>query len=137
MAAVMIGGMIPPLAIALASLLFKDKFTEVQRQSGLTNFILGLSFITEGAIPFAAADPLRVIVSSIVGSAVGGGLSQLWLTSVPAPHGGIFTMLALGENRIMLLLAVAIGTVISALILGFWKKPVEDQLISDEQIIIE
>lgn len=96
-----------------------------------------MSFITEGAIPFAAADPLRVIVSSIVGSAVGGGLSQLWLTSVPAPHGGIFTMLALGENRLMLLIAVAIGTVISALILGFWKKPVEDQLISDEQIIIE
>ena len=131
MAAVMVGGMIPPLAIALASLLFKNKFTEVQRQSGLTNFILGLSFITEGAIPFAAADPLRVIGSSIVGSAVGGGLSQFWLTSVPAPHGGIFTMLALGENRLMLLIAVAIGTVISALILGFWKKPVEEQLISE------
>lgn len=137
MAAVMIGGMIPPLAIALATVLFKNKFTEVQRQSGLTNFILGLSFITEGAIPFAAADPLRVIVSSIVGSAVGGGLSQLWTTSVPAPHGGIFTMLALGENRLMLLLAVAIGTVISALILGFWKKPVEDQLLSDEELILE
>lgn len=132
MAAVMIGGMIPPLAIALASLLFKNKFTEVQRQSGLTNFILGLSFITEGAIPFAAADPLRVIVSSVIGSAVGGGLSQLWTTSVPAPHGGIFTMLALGENRLMLLLAVAIGTVISAMILGLWKNPVEDQLISEE-----
>ncbi len=129
MAAVMIGGMIPPLAIALASLLFKNKFTEVQRQSGLTNFILGLSFITEGAIPFAAADPLRIIGSSVIGSAVGGGLSQLWLTSVPAPHGGIFTMLALGDNRLMLILAVVIGTVISAGILGLWKKPVEEQMI--------
>lgn len=131
MAAVMIGGMIPPLAIALASVLFKNKFTEVQQQSALTNFILGLSFITEGAIPFAAADPLRVIISSIIGSAVGGGLSQLWLTSVPAPHGGVFTMLALGENRLMLMVAVLIGTVISALILGLWKKPVEDQLLAE------
>lgn len=131
MAAVMIGGMIPPLAIALASVLFKNKFTEVQRQSALTNFILGLSFITEGAIPFAAADPIRVIVSSVIGSAIGGGLSQLWLTSVPAPHGGVFTMLALGENRLMLMIAVLIGTVISALILGLWKKPVEDQMITE------
>ncbi|HLR88229.1 MAG TPA: fructose-specific PTS transporter subunit EIIC [Atopostipes sp.] len=131
MAAVMVGGMIPPLAIALASVLFKNKFTEVQRQSALTNFILGLSFITEGAIPFAAADPIRVIVSSVIGSAIGGGLSQLWLTSVPAPHGGIFTMLALGENRLMLMIAVLIGTVISALILGLWKKPAEDQMITE------
>lgn len=110
MAAVMIGGMIPPLAIAVASFLFKNKFTEVQRQSGLSNFILGLSFITEGAIPFAAADPLRVIVSSLIGSAVGGGLSQLWSTTVPAPHGGIFTMLALGDNRLMLMVSIVIGT---------------------------
>jgi len=131
MAAVMIGGMIPPLAIALASVLFRNKFTEVQQQSALTNFILGLSFITEGAIPFAAADPIRVIVSSVIGSAVGGGLSQLWLTSVPAPHGGIFTMLALGENRLMLMLAVLIGTVISAVILGLWKNPVEDQMLAE------
>lgn len=134
MAAVMVGGMIPPLAIALASLLFKNKFTEVQQQSALTNFILGLSFITEGAIPFAAADPVRVIVSSVIGSAIGGGLSQLWATSVPAPHGGIFTMLALGENRLMLMLAVLIGTVVSAVILGFWKNPVEDQLLADAEV---
>lgn len=133
MAAVMIGGMIPPLAIALATVLFKNKFTEVQRQSALSNFILGLSFITEGAIPFAAADPLRIIVSSIVGSAIGGGLSQLWATSVPAPHGGIFTMLALGENRLMLMLAVLIGTVVSAVILGLWKKPVEEQMIAETE----
>lgn len=131
MAAAMVGGMIPPLAIAVASVFFKNKFTETQQQSALTNFILGLSFITEGAIPFAAADPLRVIVSSAIGSAVGGGLSQLWLTSVPAPHGGIFTMLALGDNRLMLMLAILIGTAISALILGFWKKPVEEQLTTE------
>src|SRR5690625_18152 len=132
MAAVMIGGMIPPLAIALATLLFKNKFTEVQRQSGLTNFVLGISFITEGAIPFAAADPIRVIASSMIGSAIAGGLSQLWLTSVPAPHGGIFTMLALGENRLLLILAVIIGTIISALILGLWKKPLEDQIVAED-----
>lgn len=131
MAAVMIGGMIPPLAIAVASFLFKNKFTEVQRQSGLSNFILGLSFITEGAIPFAAADPLRVIVSSLIGSAVGGGLSQLWSTTVPAPHGGVFTMLALGDNRLMLMVAIVIGTLISAVILGLWKKPVEEQLTAE------
>lgn len=136
MAAVMIGGMIPPLAIAVASFLFKDKFTEVQRQSGLSNFILGLSFITEGAIPFAAADPLRVIVSSVIGSAVGGGLSQLWATNVPAPHGGIFTMLALGDNRLMLMLAIVIATLISAVILELWKKPVEDQLTTDTKNVL-
>lgn len=138
MAAVMIGGMIPPLAIAVASFLFKNKFTEVQRQSGLSNFILGLSFITEGAIPFAAADPLRVIVSSVIGSAVGGGLSQLWSTAIPAPHGGIFTMLALGDNRLMLMVAILIGTLISATILGLWKKPVEEQLTANtESLLVE
>lgn len=128
MAAVMVGGMVPPLAIALASVIFQNKFTDIQQQSALTNFIMGLSFITEGAIPFAAADPLRVITSSVIGSAVAGGLSQLWATSVPAPHGGIFTMLALGDNRLMLIFSVIIGTVISAVILGLWKKPVEEQL---------
>lgn len=131
MAAVMVGGMIPPLAIALASIIFKNKFTEVQQQSALTNFILGLSFISEGAIPFAAADPIRVIGSSIIGSAIAGGLTQLWLASVPAPHGGIFTILALGENRLLLIISIIIGTVISALILGVWKKPLEEQIISD------
>lgn len=136
MAAVMVGGMIPPLAIAVASFLFKNKFTEVQRQSGLSNFILGLSFITEGAIPFAAADPLRVIVSSVIGSAVGGGLSQLWSTAVPAPHGGIFTMLALGDNRLMLMVAIVIGTLISAAILGLWKKPIEEQLSTDTESLL-
>lgn len=136
MAAVMIGGMIPPLAIALASVLFKNKFTEVQRQSALSNFILGLSFITEGAIPFAAADPLRVIISSVIGSAIGGGLSQLWATNVPAPHGGVFTMLALGDNRLMLMVALLIGTVVSAAILGLWKKPVEEQILATDEVTI-
>ncbi|OYW66801.1 MAG: PTS fructose transporter subunit IIC, partial [Aerococcus viridans] len=94
MAAVMAGGMVPPLAIALASVLFKNKFTKTEKQSGLTNFIMGLTFITEGAIPFAAADPLRVITSSVLGAAAAGGLTQFWTTNVPAPHGGIITMVA-------------------------------------------
>lgn len=89
MAAVMAGGMVPPLAIALATTFFKNKFTETERKSGVTNYVLGLSFITEGAIPFAAADPLRVLTSCIIGSAVAGGLTQLWNINVPAPHGGI------------------------------------------------
>ncbi|MCG7384954.1 PTS fructose transporter subunit IIABC [Paenibacillus sp. ACRRY] len=121
MAAVMAGGMVPPLAIALASTFFKSKFTEQERKSGLTNYVLGLSFITEGAIPFAAADPLRVLTSCIIGSAVAGGLTQLWSINVPAPHGGIFVA-ALANHALLFLLAVAIGAVISGLILGLWKK---------------
>lgn len=124
MAAVMAGGMVPPLAIALASTFFKNKFTEQERKSGLTNYVLGLSFITEGAIPFAAADPLRVLTSCILGSAIAGGLTQFWKINLPAPHGGIFVA-ALANHALLFLLAVAIGSVISALILGFWKKPLE------------
>ncbi|MEY8370601.1 fructose-specific PTS transporter subunit EIIC [Aerococcaceae bacterium 50-4] len=124
MAAVMAGGMVPPLAIALASVLFKNKFTKTEKQSGLTNFIMGLTFITEGAIPFAAADPLRVITSSVLGAAVAGGLTQFWSTNVPAPHGGIITMVALGNHPLLLIMAVIIGSIISALILGLWRKPV-------------
>ncbi len=123
MAAVMAGGMIPPLAIGLATLLFKDKFTDAERQSGLSNFVLGFSFITEGAIPFAAADPLRVITSSIIGSAIAGGLTQLWQVSIPAPHGGIF-VIGLAEQPLMFILTLLIGMVISAVILGLWKKKV-------------
>lgn len=122
MAAVMAGGMVPPLAIAMATTIFKQKFTESERKSGLTNYVLGLSFITEGAIPFAAADPLRVLTSCIVGSAVAGGLTQLWNINVPAPHGGIFVA-ALSSNALLFLLAVLIGSVISGLVLGLWKKP--------------
>lgn len=121
MAAVMAGGMVPPLAIALATTFFKSKFTEQERKSGLTNYVLGFSFITEGAIPYAAADPLRVLTSCILGSAVAGGLTQLWSINVPAPHGGIFVA-ALANHALLFLLAVAIGSVISGLILGLWKK---------------
>ncbi|MCE3202204.1 PTS fructose transporter subunit IIABC [Paenibacillus sonchi] len=124
MAAVMAGGMVPPLAIALATTFFKHKFTETERKSGLTNYVLGLSFITEGAIPFAAADPLRVLTSCIIGSAVAGGLTQLWNLNVPAPHGGIFVA-ALSSNALLFILAVLIGSVISGLTLGLWKKPLK------------
>lgn len=126
MAAVMIGGMIPPLAIGLATIIFSNKFTELERSSGLSNFVLGLSFITEGAIPFAASDPLRVIGSSVVGAAIGGGLSQLWNTTVPAPHGGAVVALVLGDNPFMFFIALLIGTVVSTVILGLWKPRVED-----------
>jgi len=120
MAAVMVGGMIPPLAIAIATTFWKNKFTEQERQAGLSNYILGLSFITEGAIPFAAGDPLHVIVSSVIGSAIGGGLTQFWGVNVPAPHGGIFVT-PLANKPLMYLLADIIGAVISGVIYGVWK----------------
>lgn len=122
MAAVMAGGMIPPLAIAIATTVFKNKFTQDERNSGLANYVMGLSFITEGAIPFAAADPLRVILSSIIGSAIGGGLTQLWRVNVPAPHGGIFVAL-LSNHPLMFILSVLIGSVITAIIYGIWRRP--------------
>ena len=121
MAAVMAGGMIPPLAIGIATLIFKNKFTDIEQKSGLSNILLGLSFITEGAIPFAAADPMRVIGSSILGSAIAGGLTQLWAVSIPAPHGGLF-VITLANRPLMFLLALLIGTAVSALTLGLWKK---------------
>ncbi|WP_368644739.1 fructose-specific PTS transporter subunit EIIC [Alkalibacterium putridalgicola] len=125
MAAVMVGGMIPPLAIAISTVLFKSKFTDLERQSGLSNFVLGASFITEGAIPFAAADPLRVIGSSILGAAVGGGLTQLWNVSIPAPHGGLFVV-GIGENPLLFIVALLIGSIITAVVMGLWKPRVED-----------
>ncbi|MGG6310221.1 PTS fructose transporter subunit IIABC [Paenibacillus macerans] len=121
MAAVMAGGMVPPLAIAMATTFFKRKFTEQERKSGLTNYVLGLSFITEGAIPFAASDPLRVLTSCILGSAIAGGLTQLWKINVPAPHGGIFVAV-LANHALLFMLAVLIGSAVSALILGVWKR---------------
>ncbi|NMO94598.1 PTS fructose transporter subunit IIABC [Paenibacillus lemnae] len=127
MAAVMAGGMVPPLAIALSTTFFKNKFTEQEQKSGITNYVMGLSFITEGAIPFAAADPLRVLTSCILGSAVAGGLTQLWSINVPAPHGGIFVA-ALANHALLFLLAVLIGSIVSGLVLGLWKKPVEAKL---------
>jgi fructose PTS system EIIBC or EIIC component len=126
MAAVMAGGMIPPLAIALATTLFKNKFTEAEKKSGATNYVMGISFITEGAIPFAAADPLRVIGSSILGAAVAGGLTQFFNTAIPAPHGGIFVT-PLAENALFFLLSLVIGMVISAIVLGLWRKPIEEK----------
>lgn len=123
MAAVMIGGMVPPLAIALCSTFFKNRFTAKERQSGLTNYIMGLSFITEGAIPFAAADPLRVIPACAIGSAVAGGLSMFFGCTLPAPHGGIF-VIPVVHNWPMYLLALAIGSAVSTLLLALLKKPV-------------
>ena len=121
MAAVMIGGMVPPCAIALSTLLFKDKFTESERKSGPTNFIMGLAFITEGAIPFAAADPLHVIPSCVIGSAVSGGLSMLFNCTLMAPHGGIFVFPVVG-NPVLYLVSLIVGTVAAAIILGLSKK---------------
>lgn len=123
MAAVMIGGMVPPCAIALASLLFKDKFTKTERESAPTNFIMGLAFITEGAIPFAASDPIHVLPSCIVGSAVAGAISMFFNCTLMAPHGGIFVFPVVG-NALMYLVALVAGTLISAVLLGVLKKKV-------------
>ena len=123
MAAVMIGGMTPPCAIALATLLFKNKFTKEERDAGPTNFIMGLAFITEGAIPFAASDPLHVLPSCIFGSALAGALSMAFHCTLMAPHGGIFVFPVV-ENALMYLVALAAGTVVSALLLGVLKKKV-------------
>ena len=125
MAAVMIGGMVPPVAIALSTLLFSDKFTAKERQSGLTNFIMGLSFITEGAIPFAASDPLRVIPTCALGSAIAGALSMAFGCSVPAPHGGVFVF-GVVQNWPMYFVALAAGSVVAAVLMGFVKKSVKE-----------
>ncbi len=125
MAAVMIGGMVPPCAIALATLLFKNKFTKEERKSGPVNFIMGLAFITEGAIPYAAADPVRVLPSCVAGSAVAGALSMAFGCTLMAPHGGIFVVPVMG-NAGMYLVALAVGTVISAVLLGLLKKKVNE-----------
>ena len=121
MAAVMVGGMVPPLAIALATMFFKNKFTEEERKAGPTNIVMGLSFISEGAIPFAASDPLRVLPSCIIGSAVAGALSMAFNCTLMAPHGGIFVFPVVG-NAVMYLVALVVGTVISAVLLGLLKK---------------
>ena len=125
MAAVMAGGMVPPIAIALATTFFKSRFTEQQRKSGVVNYIMGLSFITEGAIPFAAADPLRVIPSCVIGSATAGGLSMFFDCTLRAPHGGIFVVPTIG-NPLLYLVAIFAGAVLSALCLGIVKKKVEE-----------
>ena len=126
MAAVMVGGMVAPCAIALATLLFKNKFTVEERKSGPTNFVMGLSFITEGAIPFAASDPLHVLPSCIVGSALAGALSMAFNCTLMAPHGGIFVFPVVG-NPIMYVVALVAGTIVGAILLGILKKPVENE----------
>lgn len=124
-AAVMAGGMVPPLGIALATTFFKNKFTKDERDAGKTCYIMGLSFITEGAIPFAASDPIRVIPASIIGAAIAGGLSMFFGVLLPAPHGGIFVFPVV-TNPVMYLVSVVIGSLVTAFILGTWKKPVNE-----------
>ncbi|HBJ1648523.1 PTS fructose transporter subunit IIC [Clostridium botulinum] len=125
MAAVMAGGMVPPLAIALSTTFFKNRYTVRERQSGLTNYIMGLSFITEGAIPFAAADPLRVIPACVVGSAVAGGLSMFFDCALRAPHGGLF-VIGIISNKLGYVGAIAAGAVVGMIILSVLKKPIKD-----------
>ena len=125
MAAVMIGGMTPPCAIALATMLFKKKFTKEEREAGPTNFIMGLAFITEGAIPFAASDPVHVLPACIVGSGVAGAMSMLFNCTLMAPHGGIFVFPVMG-NPLFYLLALVVGMAISTVLLGVLKKNVEE-----------
>ena len=125
MAAVMIGGMVPPCAIALSTLLFKNRYTKEERDAGPTNFIMGLAFITEGAIPYAAADPLRVIPSCIIGSGIAGAVSMLFKCTLMAPHGGIFVFPVVG-NALYYVLALVVGTIISTLLLGMLKKKITE-----------
>ncbi len=123
MAAVMIGGMVPPLAIALATTFFKNKFTEAEKKSGVVNYIMGLSFITEGAIPFAASDPIHVIPSCAIGAAVAGGMSMFFNCTLMAPHGGLFVLPVIG-NSVMYLVSLVVGSLIGMVLLGILKKPV-------------
>lgn len=125
MAAVMIGGMVPPCAIALATLLFKNKFTKEERESGPVNFIMGLAFITEGAIPFAASDPIRVLPSCVAGAAVSGALSMLFGCTLMAPHGGIFVFPVV-EHAMRYLVSLVVGTIVGAVLLGILKKKVTE-----------
>ena len=124
MAAVMAGGMVPPLAIALCTTFFKNRFTESERKAGITNYVMGLSFITEGAIPFAAADPLRVIPSCVVGSAVTGALTMAFDCTLRAPHGGIFVVPTIG-NPLMYLVSILVGAVVGCVVLSILKKPLK------------
>ena len=126
MAAVMVGGMVPPFATAIGTTFFKNKYTMDERRAGLTNWILGFSFITEGAIPFAAADPGHVLPSCIIGSAVGGALVGLWRIGVPAPHGGLWVS-PLANHILLYFVATIIGSIVAGVILGLWKKPIDQQ----------
>lgn len=126
MAAVMIGGMTPPCAIALATMLFPNKFTKQEREAGPTNFIMGLAFITEGAIPYAASDPLHVIPACVIGSGIAGAMSMAFKCTLMAPHGGIFVFPVVG-NALMYIIALAIGSIVGAVMLGLLRKPVESK----------
>lgn len=125
-AAIMAGGMVPPLGIALATTLFKNKFTKEERDAGKTCYIMGLSFITEGAIPFAAADPVRVLVSCIAGSAIAGGLSMAFKVALPAPHGGLF-VLPVVSNKFAYVIAILVGTLVTTFLLGTLKKNIKSK----------
>ncbi|CUA81355.1 PTS system D-fructose-specific IIA component (F1P-forming), Frc family (TC 4.A.2.1.4)/PTS system D-fructose-specific IIB component (F1P-forming), Frc family (TC 4.A.2.1.4)/PTS system D-fructose-specific IIC component (F1P-forming), Frc family (TC 4.A.2.1.4) [Anoxybacillus suryakundensis] len=125
-AAIMAGGMVPPLGLALATTLFKKKFTKAEREAGKTCYIMGASFITEGAIPFAAADPGRVIPSIIVGSAIAGALTMVFGIGLPAPHGGIFVIPIVKGNPFLYVLAILVGSLVTALMVGLWKKEVKE-----------
>ena len=131
MAAVMVGGMVPPFATAIGTTFFKNKYTVEERRAGVSNWVLGFSFITEGAIPFAAADPGRVIPSCIIGSAVGGALVGLWHVGVPAPHGGLWVSPLAGNiggpsHILFYFLATIIGSIVAGLIMSFWKKNIKE-----------
>lgn len=119
----MIGGMVPPIAIALATTFFKNKFTEEERKNGPVNYIMGLSFITEGVIPYAAADPMRVIPACMIGAATAGGLSMAFNCTFRAPHGGIFVFPVVG-NPILYVIALLVGSIVGMLLLGLFKKKV-------------
>jgi PTS system fructose-specific IIC component len=125
MASIMVGGMVPPLGIALACIFFKNKFTKEERSTTITNIVMGCSFITEGAIPFAASDPLHVIPCTLVGAGVAGGLSAAFGCTLMAPHGGIFVFATVG-NPLLYILSWLIGSVITAVLLGLIKKPVKE-----------
>ena len=122
----MVGGMVPPLAIALATTFFKNRFTAEERKNGIVNYIMGITFITEGAIPYAAADPLRVIPACVLGAATAGGISMAFNCTLMAPHGGIFVFAVVG-NWPMYLAALAAGAVVGMLFLALFKKPVNQR----------
>jgi PTS system fructose-specific IIC component len=126
MASVMIGGMVPPLAIALSTIFFKNRWTAEERKNGVVNIVMGLSFITEGAIPYAAAYPLKVIPSCAIGAAVAGGLSWLFNCTLMAPHGGIFVVPTIGKP-LLYLLALAIGAVVGMIMLAILKRPIKEE----------
>lgn len=125
-AAIMAGGMVPPLGIALATTIFRNKFSKRDREAGITCYFMGAAFITEGAIPFAAADPLRVIPSAVIGAAVAGGLTEFFRVTLPAPHGGLFVFWVT-NHPVLYIISILIGAVVTAILLGILKKPVQQE----------